>query len=340
MSDDKQRDYLFDNYKALLIVLVVIGHFIDLNYNNNGFLYTLKWLIVSFHMPAFLFISGYFSKKTASAGTLVRKLIVPYFVYEAIYYLLYTLILHKETKLYLLFPKFSLWYILALFFYRLAAPYIRKIPHYMVVSIVAGLLIGCSDMPSNFLSLPRILVFYPFFLAGMAFNRDTLTRLQNKTCRIIASAGILAFLTFLIFDPYHKKLSPKIFYGRYNYDYLGQTNIEGMLCRLICYAVGFLMTFGIMLFIYEKKTFYSYLGGRTMAIYLFHGLIFSCLKFGTNILPNVNTAPETILLLIFCLGLVWIFSAPPPSIFVGAIANIHLPRRNKPLLDGVKSNEN
>ena len=38
----KQRDYLFDNYKVLLIVLVVISHFIEPSYNQNAFLYELK----------------------------------------------------------------------------------------------------------------------------------------------------------------------------------------------------------------------------------------------------------------------------------------------------------
>ena len=46
-----KRDFLFDNYKAVLIVLVIMGHFTDLNYGNNAFLYNLKWLISSFHMP-------------------------------------------------------------------------------------------------------------------------------------------------------------------------------------------------------------------------------------------------------------------------------------------------
>lgn len=59
----KERDYLFDNYKVFLIFLVVIGHFIEPSYTNNEFLYTLKWFIFSFHMPAFIFISGYFSKR-------------------------------------------------------------------------------------------------------------------------------------------------------------------------------------------------------------------------------------------------------------------------------------
>lgn len=164
-NQTKQRDYLFDNYKAFLILLVVIGHFIEPAYNNNTLLYTLKWLIFSFHMPAFIFISGYFSKRELPFLTLVRKLLVPYVIYELCYYFMYTELLHKDTGLYLLRPKFSLWYIMALFIWRVITPYVKRIPHYMLLSVIAGLLIGCSDMPNNFLSIPRVLVFYPFFLA-------------------------------------------------------------------------------------------------------------------------------------------------------------------------------
>ena len=134
MSSDKQqsRDYLFDNYKVLLIALVVMGHFIELSYRNNDFLYTVKWLIVSFHMPAFIFISGYFSKRDLPLKTLIQKLLIPYLVYELLYYALYTFIIEKPTELYLLYPKFSLWYIQALFFWRLLTPVIRRIPGYMI----------------------------------------------------------------------------------------------------------------------------------------------------------------------------------------------------------------
>ena len=61
----KTRDYLFDNYKALLSILVIIGHFILPCYDNNILVYTVKYVIYAFHMPAFIFISGYFSKKDA-----------------------------------------------------------------------------------------------------------------------------------------------------------------------------------------------------------------------------------------------------------------------------------
>lgn len=149
----KERDYLFDNYKVLLVLLVVIGHFIELSYRNNEFLYQMKWMIVSFHMPAFIFISGYFSKRELPILKLVQKLLVPYIVYEIIYYLLYVYVIDKPTELYLLHPKFSLWYILALFMWRLATPFVKKIPHHMILAILAGLFIGCSDMSDNFLSI-------------------------------------------------------------------------------------------------------------------------------------------------------------------------------------------
>ena len=75
--ETKERDYLFDNYKAILIILVVVGHFIEVASEDNVGMQMLKWMIFSFHMPAFIFISGYFSKKTYSLKILCRRLLVP-----------------------------------------------------------------------------------------------------------------------------------------------------------------------------------------------------------------------------------------------------------------------
>ena len=86
---NQNRDYFFDNYKALLIVLVVVGHFIEPCYDNNVFLSGLKWMIFSFHMPAFIFISGYFSKREISFGKLVQKRSYPILSMNSSYYFLY-----------------------------------------------------------------------------------------------------------------------------------------------------------------------------------------------------------------------------------------------------------
>lgn len=321
----KQRDYLFDNYKVLLILLVVIGHFIEPCYKNNEFLYSLKWIIVSFHMPAFIFISGYFSKRELPLGTIIRKLAVPYVAYEIIYYFLYVGILHKETELYLLYPKFSLWYLLALFIWRAVTPYVKRIPHHLILSVIAGLLIGCSNMQDNFLSLPRVVFFYPFFLAGIYFKREYITTFCDRNIRILALAAVIGFCTFFRENAQSIPYSPKIFYGRYNYDFLGQNVWEGILCRLICYAVGFLMTFSVMLLVSKRKTFYSYIGGRTMAIYLFHGLTYSYIKHCTDLLQNIDTTMEAVLLTVLCAAMVGIFSIPQLTTFTNTIASLRVP---------------
>ena len=80
----KTRDFMFDNYRAFLIVLVVLGHFIEPSYTDTVFLTNLKYFIFAFHMPAFIFISGYFALKKMSPWKLVQKLLVPYLVFEII----------------------------------------------------------------------------------------------------------------------------------------------------------------------------------------------------------------------------------------------------------------
>ena len=112
-------------------------------------------------------------------------------------------------------------------------------------------------------------------------------------------------------DQYHHRLSVKIFYGRYSYEELGLSSIEGILIRIICYGVSFLLIYLFMLVLPTEKKSYSYLGERTMAVYIFHGLIYSCLKYGSSILGSVESNGESVLLLLFCMALVWIVSRKP-----------------------------
>ncbi len=276
-------------------------------------------------MPAFIFISGYFSRRELKLSVILQKLLVPYIVYEFVYYFFYIFVIHKETGLYLLYPKFSLWYLLALFVWRAVTPYVKKCPHYMLLSTAAGLLIGLSGMPDNFLSLPRILYFYPFFLAGMDFRRTDLEKLQKKLFRFLSAAGIMLFAGCILYAPVFGSLSVKVFYGRYNYDFLGQDVISGILWRIACYAIGFAMTFAVMLLIPVRKTFFSYIGTRTMAIYLFHGLTYSYFKDCTSLLKNVAAMPQALLLLSGCILLTALFSIPQLTAFTNKVADLRLP---------------
>lgn len=318
----KQRDYLFDNYKVLLIFLVVVGHLIGPSRNENSFLLNLKWLIVSFHMPAFIFISGYFSKKGCSFLACVKKLAVPYVVYQILYHLLYTAILKKPVTFELLYPNFSLWYLLALFIWKWITPYVRKIPGHLILSIAAGLLIGCSGMDDNYISIPRILVFYPYFLMGVHFNRESLKKFQTGKWKLAAVLSIAAVFLFILYGPLKQMYSMTIFYGRYNYKFLNQGILDGIFCRIMCYFIGTFLTFSLLVLMSEKKFAFSYIGTRTMSIYLFHGLFYCWFKDSSQILYCIDTLWETCLLLGGCALLTWILSFHPLTVLTNKVANI------------------
>lgn len=322
----KSRNYFLDNYKSFLILLVVIGHFIEPCYTNNLFLTILKWVIFSFHMPAFIFISGYFSKKDMGLEKLIQKLVIPYFIFELLYYFLYVFVIHKETGLYFNRPKFSLWYLMSLFFWRIATPYLKRIPGNLFIAITGGLLIGFTQL-GNFFSIPRTLFFYPFFLAGYYFQEnwfDTVRRhWKTFTIGLAAAPGLLG--GWVLFTG--QELTPFIFYGRYSYADIGLTNGVGLLVRLVCYGISFLAIFAVCAIIPRKKHFYSILGVRTMSIYLFHGLVYSILKDG-HVLEKVNTPLETVLLLGFCILLTFVLASSLPYRFVAWISSfpIRLPK--------------
>lgn len=323
----KQRDYLFDNYKTLLIFLVVVGHFIGPSTKCNDFLLVLKWIIVSFHMPAFVFVSGYFSKKNLPFRTIIQRLFIPYLAYEIFYFLLYTVVLHKKTSLLFLEPKFTLWYLLALCFWRFFTPYVKKIPYYMVWSVLAGLLIGCTGINDGFLTIPRMLVFYPFYLAGTNFQRESLIKLCTRHKKLLAAGCILALAIFLGFLALRTKVPMQIFYGRYSYLTMRQEMLEGLCWRIGAYIIGFVWTFALMIFIPEKKNFFSYIGTRTMAIYLFHGLTYTYLNQSTSILKNLDTPWETFLILMGCTLVTALFSLKPFTAFTNKICNFNLPQK-------------
>ncbi len=322
----KPRDHLFDNYKVFLIFLVVVGHFIGPSADNNEFLYLLKWIVVSFHMPAFIFISGYFSKKGIPVLTSIQKLAIPYIAFEFIYYLVYILT-GKSTELALLQPKFTLWYLLALFLWRIITPYFKKIPGYMIIAVIAGFLIGFSAMPSNYLTIPRALVFYPFYLAGTNFERTTLTKLRCTKGKWLAAAALLAAIAFLCFIGHEKLTSMLIFYGRYSYASMKQGALEGFLWRVVMYIIASVMTFTVMILMPEKKLPISYIGTRTMGIYLFHGLTFKVLEHCTTILEDLNSPLETVLLLTGCAAITLLFSWKPFTYFTNLFSGLKIHRK-------------
>lgn len=78
----------------------------------------------------------------------------------------------------------------------------------------------------------------------------------------------------------------KIFYGRYSYDELELSSMEGILLRIVCYGISFLLIYLFMLVLPSERKSYSYLApskyGRCVYIYpdadlrLYPGILRGC----------------------------------------------------------------
>lgn len=305
-----KRNYLFDNEKVLLILLVVMGHFIEPCYQNNAFLLGLRWWIFSFHMPAFLFVSGYFTKKPTTVKKLIRGIVIPYFVYEIVYYLLYVFVLHKETGLYFARPKFSLWYLMALFAYKAVGSFTCKYKKSWMVAIIVGLLGGLLSL-DNLLSIPRILYFSPFFFAGQCVDEKTVLYLKEKWIKLVSALWMVIWAVIAWSGVLSRHFTTKILYGRYSYADMKYDVVEGMAIRLVCYLVSFMIIFALVSLIPEKKLGFSYIGTRTMAVYIFHGLLYSFIKGKWAILEQISSFVEVELLILFCIAVVFVLSTKP-----------------------------
>ena len=236
---------------------------------------------------------------------------MPYVCFQIIYYVYYNYGIGINTKWTLEYPKFSLWYLLVLFVWKVITPYFKKVPHFFLISLILGLSFGCLEVTGTYLSISRIVVFYPFFLAGMLLERGKLEALRTYKNKCVCTVGLVGLTMFSrwMIDFFDFRLS--YFYGKECYGSLGMGNLKGIWMRLICYALGFLFTYIFTILMTEKRFRFSKLGSSTISIYLFHGLLFKFLEHQTSVLDAVNTVPETIALLAFCVGIPFVFSLAP-----------------------------
>ena len=127
---NKERDYFFDNLKAVLIFLVVLGHFL-LPIHGESVLVVVKRLIYVFHMPLFVFVSGYFAKKIYKNGQYNFKkilyLIKAYIIFVIAIQIVYALCGFRDFSEINFFSQSGApWYLFAMIVWYLTIPVIRK----------------------------------------------------------------------------------------------------------------------------------------------------------------------------------------------------------------------
>lgn len=264
-----ERDTYFDNAKAILIILVVVGHILELFIAENNTARSLYVLIYTFHMPVFVFIAGYFSKRL---NNLARKEI-KYLLVFVTASLVYWPISNIPLLYMFVFPYYLLWFLVSLVYWTVMLQFFVKIKHPILVSFLIAILAGYIDLIGPLLSLSRSVTFFPFFLLGYYANKDQLKTITPKVAIIVFMAvfGAAVLLNNAIDYGWLFGQSP---YSRFGWDqwYAG-------VFRVICYAINLLVGLCFLSLIPHLKSSYTWLGSKTLIVYLGHGFIITALRY-------------------------------------------------------------
>jgi fucose 4-O-acetylase-like acetyltransferase len=278
----KQRDPWFDNAKMALVALVVLGHSwtdLPLDLSDGGTSTATQidtWLynfLYAWHIPAFVIVTGYLSRSfeynRVRLWNLVTTVAVPYVLFEGIYALYRHVIGGVEFERLWANPHWPMWYLSAMFFWRLMTPIFKRMPGKVIVAVAISLVAGlyATDLFDN----ARIFGMLPFFVLGLKMHEGHWSLLRSRRARwygfaVLAVLLVLAWFSMSWFES-------EWLYYRSRYDVLDPNDVRAMTIRMSLLITGLVGSFAFFAVVPRTKTWFSTLGGATLVVYLFHGFV-------------------------------------------------------------------
>ena len=259
-----KRDISLDNAKGLLIILVVFAHTIESITTTTTYVSAIHAIIYSFHMPAFIFISGYLSKNDERAyKNSVSSCLIPFMVLNIAYSFF-------KGNINFLMPGPALWYFLCLFYWRVLIGTLKKVKCLLPISIIIALFVGFIPDVNSFMGLSRAICFFPFFLMGYFCDQthvERISRIPKWLFGLIFIATILLSVTIKLY------LFPDLSYALKDpYDLTQFVGLVDLAKRLILFWIFFVATacFLYIMKAFNKEGIITWLGKRTVSVYALH----------------------------------------------------------------------
>ena len=331
----KPRIYKFDNVKAVLIFLVVVGH-MTTDYVSTS--HAVRWVtlfIYTFHMPAFILVSGlmhkqYITLEQAANGkrgnTKMRweKFLMFLFCAYALKAFLYFFrmaIGQNPTWSWYIEPGIP-WYLIVMAEYEVLLYLTRKIPAkaMLICSFVISALIGYLPMVGDAFSLSRMINFLPIYLIGYYMTpQQMLDFCDKKKVKIAAPIILIALAAICYFGPWGIYGARMWFTGRRTYEFL-DAYLHGVYpwawaLRLLVWALAITFAFAIITIMPNRDMkLVSKVGAKTLNVYFWHRPVCYWIC-GMGVFPTFakffHSAPVALIAYIFlALALTIIFALP------------------------------
>lgn len=278
--DVKQRYTYFDSLKFVLIVCVVLGHFLGIDKNNavNVVIYNFLY---SFHMPLFVFISGFFSKESYKSKSWKDVLLLlEMLLFSNLYYCIFFQDCPKNIKE-LLTPWYATWYLLTLAYYRLFINYVplpnNKKFTILGIAIVLSVLV-CFTPADRMLSVSRTIAFFPFFLLGYHFKESV--KIIIKYIKSLNKLFYIFFIVVILIGFYYSGINFSGFFMCADPDGLRYGLLGGGI-RFLFIPFAVVVSICVMALTPDKPLLAT-LGKKTLYIFIFHGYLVLLIEYLSN----------------------------------------------------------
>lgn len=331
----QERVFLWDNLKCLLILCVVIGHFISVSGADTSFYKSCYLLIYSFHMPLFVFISGFFSKNTIITLNWDRLIHYVYlYLFIKIWGFIVGLITFKRVPVLDLINAPGMeWYVLALCFCTLLTIVFKNYEWKAVlaISILLACFIGYSQHNPDVLAIHRTIVFFPFFYLGYLTESETIKAInRNKWVKLPGALIVGAALAICILKVNDLYWMRTLLSGHNPYSTLETLPFLGGFVRLLWYLYVFIFGMCMLTLVPDKQYFFSVVGKNSLVVYIFHGTLIYFFLYYLRVHSELNSIfPGIGHKYIFVLSLVIVFILGTENIVAKILKQILKPLRIK-----------
>lgn len=276
-SLETRGETFFLNLRFMLIVTVFVGNVIEPLIGQMSGLHSLYLWIFSFHMPLFVLVTGYFSRKSLN-GSAGRKVLLQiglqYLIFQTSYSALDVSLFHVTNIHHSFFaPYLLLWFLASHACWRLLMLGIGRWSKaaQIVFAVAAGVAVGYLQLDGVWFSISRSFVYLPFFVIGYHFNFGTFARLYQKYVKFAAAAASVLLLVLL------GTLGPAIplgwLYGSMTYMQLGAHEWYAGLYRLALYGLQIIASLAFLGLVPYRLSRMTDWGRRTLYVFLLHGFI-------------------------------------------------------------------
>ncbi|MFE0677475.1 acyltransferase family protein [Streptomyces sp. NPDC058867] len=272
----KQRDAFFDNAKYLAIVLVAMGHAWEPLRDESRTVTALYMVVYAFHMPAFIVISGYFSRSFDAAPGRVKRLVtgvaVPYIVFETAY-TFFTRWTDNEPgrDISLLDPLYLTWFLAALFIWRLTTPIWRVVRWPLPLALGIAMLATMTPTIGKDLDLQRALQFLPYFVLGLCLKPEHFALVRRRAVRMLAGPVFLGAVVVAWWAV--PRMNYAWFFHRTSAEQLAAPVWYGPVMTLALFACSTVLAACFLSLVPGRGTWFTALGAGTLYGYLLHGFV-------------------------------------------------------------------